>query len=145
MSTGFDLAIDSNLAAVQTAARAVRAACAGLLPTEVIDEIEIAVVEAINNVIAHGYGGRPGHEIRLRLCLQPEKVVIEIIDRARPMAPGLFAALPEDPFRSDVTDRTSLAESGRGLALIQVTMDEVAYGSEGGENRLRLTKHRRVP
>ena len=145
MSTGFDLAIDSNLAAVQTAARAVRAACAGLLPTEVIDEIEIAVVEAINNVITHGYGGRGGHEIRVRLCLQPEKVEIEIIDRARPMAPRLFASLPVDPFPVDGANRAALPERGRGLALIRVTMDEVAYGSEGGENHLRLTKHRRMP
>ena len=145
MTAGLSLSIDSDLAAVQKAAHAVRAACAGRIPPAVVDEIEIAVVEAINNVIAHGYGGRACHEIRVQLSLQSEKVVIEIIDRALPMAPGLFAALPEDPFRSDMTDRTSLAESGRGLALIRVTMDEVAYCSEGGENRLRLTKHRRMP
>lgn len=145
MTTGLSLSIDSDLAAVPGLAHAVRAACTGRVSAAILDEIEIAVVEAINNIITHGYDGRPGHRVRLQLCLQPGAVVIDILDQARPMAPGLFAALPEDPFAFDATDRAALAESGRGLALIRLTMDGVAYRSEGGENRLRLTKGRRVP
>ncbi len=142
MTAKLKLSIDSDLASVATAARGVRAACADALPVGTIDEIEIAVVEAINNVITHGYAGKRGRDIELRLCLGTEVVVIDIIDHAVPIPEGLLAGIAEDPFQFDASDPASLPEGGRGLALIRLTMDEVAYRSDAGENRLRLTKKR---
>jgi serine/threonine-protein kinase RsbW len=143
MTAKLKLSIDSDLGSVATAARGVRAACAGMLAVDTIDEIEIAVAEAINNVITHGYAGKHGQDIALQLCLGPEEVVIEIIDHAVPIPEGLLAGIAADPFQFDAVDVASLPEGGRGLALIRLTMDGVAYSSEAGENRLRLTKKRR--
>lgn len=143
MTASFKLLIDSDLASVATVARAVRSVCAGMFPVSDLDEIEIAVVEAINNVITHGYGGRRGRDVELQLCLRPEEAVIEIIDHALPMQPGLLTGIAEDPFQFNMADRASWPEGGRGLALMRLNMDHVAYCSESGENRLRLTKKRR--
>ena len=145
MTAKLKLSIDSDLASVATAAQGVRAACAGVLAADVIDEIEIAVAEAINNVITHGYAGKRGQDIELQLCLGLEEVVIEIIDHAVPIPEGLLAGVAADPFQFDAADVASLPEGGRGLALIRLTMDEIAYRSVAGENRLRLTKKRRRP
>ena len=101
------------------------------------------MVEAINNVITHGYGGRRGRDVELQLYLRPEEAVIEIIDHALPMQPGLITGIAEDPFQFNLADRASWPEGGRGLALIRLNMDHVAYCSRSGENRLRLTKKRR--
>jgi len=143
MTASLKLLIDSDLAAVATLARAVRSACAGMFPVSALDEIEIAVVEAINNVITHGYGGRRGRDVELQLYLRPEEAVIEIINHALPMQPGLITGIAEDPFQFNLADRASWPEGGRGLALIRLNMDHVAYCSRSGENRLRLTKKRR--
>ena len=109
MTAGLKLLIDSDLASVATVARAVRSVCVGIFPVSDLDEIEIAVVEAINNVIQHGYGGRRGRDVELQLCLRPEEAVIEIIDHALPMQPGLITGIAEDPFQFDMADRGILA------------------------------------
>ncbi|SMQ85509.1 Anti-sigma regulatory factor (Ser/Thr protein kinase) [Devosia lucknowensis] len=139
MPSSLSLKIDSDLAGVGPVARAVRALCSETLDELALDELELGVVEALNNVIKHGYAGQKGSLVQVRVGLKADKVVVEIIDRAPPMPQS--ALQPPDPWAGiDEGQPQDLPEGGMGLALIQMTMDEVAYSSRKGVNTLTLTK-----
>ncbi|PCN46580.1 ATP-binding protein [Curtobacterium sp. 'Ferrero'] len=94
--------------------------------------LELALVELTSNVIEHAAQGR-GVACRVDLELSADGYAAEVSDDGRPAAvdPGA-AALPDD-----------LAESGRGLALVQMVVDELRYERAGDRNRwiLRRARH----
>lgn len=140
MSTALSLQIDSDLESVELVAKAVRALCSDRLDETMLNDVELSVVEAVNNVIKHGYHGKRGSSVEIKVGLRNDRVVIDILDQAPPMPEGVTAAKPGSPFQFDPESIEDLPESGMGLALIQMTMDEVSYSSEAGVNRLSLTK-----
>ncbi len=140
MISSIDLFIDSDLNKVVQIALAVRGLCTGLMSDDALDAIELSVVEAINNVIEHGYQGQAGKDIRVLVGLHKDKVVVEIVDHAPPMEADLLNQASETRFAFDETDIADIPEGGMGLALIQMNMDEVEYSSGEGENRLRMIK-----
>ena len=140
MVSSISLHIDSDLDKVSLLARAVRALCSDFMSPEDQDAVEISLVEAINNVIKHGYGGEPGKDVQVAVGLHTDQVVIDVIDHASPMKAQLLEQPAEDPFAFDATDLTDIPESGMGLALIRMNMDEVQYVSNESENRLRMVK-----
>jgi anti-sigma regulatory factor (Ser/Thr protein kinase) len=102
--------------------------------TEKVDQILLGLDEALMNACFHGGCARRGEAVELALELFDDRVVFEVADRgsydAKNGAPS--APLPDDD-----------AESGRGLFLVQTTMDEVRYEErEGGGTRVRLVKRR---
>ena len=140
MSAALSLQIDSDLENVELVAKAVRALCSDKLDETMLNDVELSVVEAINNVIKHGYHGKRGSSVEIKVSLKTDRVVIEILDQAPPRPENVAAARPGSSFDFDPTLIKDLPEGGMGLALIQMTMDEVSYSSEAGVNRLRLTK-----
>ena len=140
MSSSISLYIDSDLDKVVQISLAVRGLCTGLLSDDELDAVELSVVEAINNVIKHGYGGQPGRDIQVLVGLHRDKVVVEIVDNAPPMPADLLNQASEERFDFDETNLADIPEGGMGLALIQMNMDEVEYNSGNGENRLRMVK-----
>jgi serine/threonine-protein kinase RsbW len=140
LTAGIRLTIDSDLDKVVLLARAVRALCTGVLDSEEADAVELALVEAVNNVIRHGYAGRPGEDVEVSVALQPDQVVVEVVDHASPMDGALIEEASASRFDFDPADLDAVPESGMGLALIQMSMDEVEYRAEGGANRLRMVK-----
>jgi serine/threonine-protein kinase RsbW len=140
MVSSISLHIDSDLDKVSLLSRAVRALCADFMSPDDQDAVEISLVEAINNVIKHGYHGAPGKDVQVAVGLHADQVVIEVIDHASPMQAQLLDKSADDPFDFDATDLTDVPESGMGLALIRMNMDEVQYVSNETENRLRMVK-----
>jgi serine/threonine-protein kinase RsbW len=135
------LSIESDLGAVAGAARAVRGACEALLPAEATDQVEIAVVEVLNNIIKHGHGGQAGHTINLDVDFDAASVSIDIYDvAAQALDIGLLenAALPDFDEKNPMT----IPEGGMGLALVRLCMDEIEYSSQGGTHHLRMIKKR---
>jgi serine/threonine-protein kinase RsbW len=95
---------------------------------------QLAVCEAVENIIQHGYQGDPG-EIRLSVQSGPGALTVEIADRA----PAF------DPTRYPVDPGASLKEArvgGRGILMMRRVMDDISYERRGVENILRLTKNR---
>lgn len=140
MVASISLSIDSDLDKVSLLARAVRALCEDLLGPDALDAVELSLVEAINNVIKHGYHGEKGRDVQVAIGLHSEQIIIDIIDHAPPMEPGILEQASDDPFAFDETDLTDIPEGGMGLALIRMNMDEVEYLSNDSENRLRMIK-----
>jgi serine/threonine-protein kinase RsbW len=140
MVSSISLSIDSDLDKVSLLSRAVRALCQDLMGPDDLDAVELSLVEAINNVIKHGYQGERGKDVQVAVGLQADQVVIDIIDHAPPMPPQVLEQNSEDPFAFDETDLADIPEGGMGLALIRMNMDEVEYLSNASENRLRMVK-----
>ena len=130
------LRIDSRLDHVELLGRAVRALCATSgVPARECAQVELAMVEAVNNVIRHAYKLEAGHPVDVVFTVEPESFTIEVIDegRSRPERPA-----PELDF--DPTDIASLPEGGMGLFIIHSVMDRVEYASRDGRNTFTMAR-----
>lgn len=135
------LVIQSRLSAVPLLAGLVGAICdsAGLCPSD-RHLVGLCLVEAANNVIIHAYHEEPGKNVRVEVTLCPEKIWFDVIDSGRPADPAKMNADHRAALEPG-SSQDSLAESGRGIAIMQEVMDSVEYTVQPGSNRLRLTKH----
>lgn len=104
-------------------------------PEADVASIELAVDEAVCNVIRHGYRDQPGHPIGIRLdTLDQEgrrgmQVIIE--DECEPVEPEKMVGRDLDDVRP----------GGLGLHIIRTVMDEIEHTPrEGGGMRHRLVK-----
>src|SRR5262249_15509961 len=130
------LRIDSRLENVEPVGRAVRAMCIGAgLPVRESGHVELALVEAVNNVIRHAYAGEPGHLGEIALTLGAEAFTLEISDDGRPMPRRAAPKLDFDP-----SDVAALPEGGMGLYLIHSVMDHVEFRRDGGRNRFVMRR-----
>jgi serine/threonine-protein kinase RsbW len=124
--------VAADLIAVRELAAFVRQACAssGVEEAAAID-LELAVVEAANNIVEHG--GEQGLNSRIGLAFtrSPGVACVVLTDRGRPVSADLFSRCREVP---------PDALGGRGIAIIRSCVDEVAYSTCDGINRLRLVK-----
>jgi serine/threonine-protein kinase RsbW len=110
----------------------VRALCeAAAVPPEAMIDIEVALAEAANNIIIHGYRGRDDGMIGVSVQLADGSVTLELQDEGEAVPEGLFSKC-----RTISAD----AESGRGVGIIQSCIDQIDYVNEGGRNRLLLIK-----
>jgi serine/threonine-protein kinase RsbW len=125
--------------------QAVHAVCTELqLDPEVANEIRLCTVEGLTNAIRHSYRSLPGGEVNVLLSVSPDSVTVEISDAGAPMTADNLAVLLHGPKEFDFDRRSSepLPEGGMGLRIIRATMDEIAYTSASGVNRLHMVKYR---
>ncbi len=98
-----------------------------------IFEIELAVGEALANVIEHAYESQPGQEIHLLVDIDDYKFCLNIRDFGRK-----FDTANYRPPNLDVAK-----EGGYGVYLIEQVMDEVNYSSPKGKGtQLTLVKYK---
>jgi serine/threonine-protein kinase RsbW len=88
-------------------------------------QVKLAVSEAVANAIEHG-SQSPGDSIRIAAFEAEGALVFEVQDNGTFIAP---------PARATVED-----ESGRGLELLTLMMDEVHISSTGDGSLLRFAK-----
>lgn len=97
------------------------------------DDLVLAVDEACQNVVRHGYAGAPG-DIVVTLARTPEGdgVVTEILDFAPPVDPALVRGRDLDDVRP----------GGLGVHLIEALCEEAGFTSppEGAGNLFRMVK-----
>ena len=102
-----------------------------------IDNIELAVDEACTNVIEHGYvPDDPNKEITIRMEINTSKLVLTVIDHARPF--NMLQYTPRDIKELEAEGR----DGGLGIRLIKHIMDSIDYQiREDGHNELIMTKY----
>lgn len=128
---GPSIRIDAELEQVRDIAHFVRHEAAKARLDEVaMADLELAVVEAANNIILHGYRGARG-PIRCVVGAEDGRVSVMLIDSGSP--------IPAEKLERRVSP-SELAESGRGLSIIYACVDSLDYASDDGENRLTLSK-----
>ena len=89
-----------------------------------------AIGEAFNNVVLHGYAGRPPGDVTLQVETLDDRLVVQMLDDGASFDP---AAVP-------APDLEGLPESGMGLYIIRSFVDDLAY-EPGPPNSLRFTKY----
>ena len=90
-------------------------------------KIELAVMEALTNVVVHAYRERAGQPISVVWIERPERLAIEIHDHGEPLESVPGSGLPN-----------AQEEGGRGWPIIRACVDRVTYRSQGGINILTM-------
>jgi len=100
-------------------------------PEEALSELELAVNEAVANVMKHAYQGRTDYPIRMDLQAEDARIVVSIRHQGAPFTPEAVPPPSFDGSRSN----------GFGVYLIRQCVDEVEYLQEdAGGNCIRLIK-----
>jgi|GEM_PF-1150155 len=126
-----EFVIRAKLEEIDGLARRLADLAGACLPPEKLIGLEIAVVEALNNVVLHGYGQGDG-TISAAITVQDAGVTVEIGDSGRQVPAGIFEAA------GSIAGMDPLMESGRGIGLIVALSDRLDYASGPGGNRLTL-------
>lgn len=105
------------------------------LPAGAAGDVELALAEVVNNVIEHGYAGKPAGEVRVEGCLSSGTLELRVSDTGCPLPGGRVPP-------SDILDLEGppgdLPEGGFGWALILQLTDAVRYERRGTRNTLTL-------
>lgn len=99
----------------------------------VIQKIELALEEALVNIINYAYQDAGG-DISIECQCTDKKIIIQIADWGLPF--DLLAQ--EDPDTSLSLEEREIG--GLGIFLVKQMMDELEYQRENGQNILTLTK-----
>lgn len=134
--------IDTGLNAIAPVTKTIRDLAEPIVGEQGAGDVELALVEAITNVIRHGYGPEGG-PVRVEAELDDGIVAFRIFDWGLPIPAKALAEAGLHRFEFDPEDIESLPVGGMGLSLIVVLMDDVSYTSENGQNTLSMRRGRR--
>jgi serine/threonine-protein kinase RsbW len=129
------LAVPTRLQAIDDARRwATAHARRAQLDERAIADVELAMTEALSNVIVHSYDEREDERVLLSLDIDDERLALGIRDEGRPFEQERYAP----------PDLDEPAESGYGIFLIEQLMDEFTRRPlEDGGTLVRLVRYRR--
>ena len=102
------------------------------LPDPKVFVINLALDELITNTVTHGLEDRVDAEIRIRMRVRADTLILEMEDNGQPF----------DPTQDTNADVTSSLEEravgGLGLHLVKSFADRVSYEFVEGRNRLTM-------
>ena len=104
------------------------------LPTAELIELQIVLDEIVSNVIKYSWSDGGRHEFTVRITVEADDVVLEIIDDGAPF----------DPRRAPEPQRRPAARvsrpGGLGIHLTRKLIDRLEYERVDGRNHTMLTK-----
>ena len=103
------------------------------LPEEEASSVEIALAEALNNVVEHAYPADAPGIVKLVLRHGRAGLLVEIRDNGKPMPNG---RTPAGTHPTDAHPSNDLPEGGFGWFLIRELARDLVYDRENGENFL---------
>ncbi|MDF1499818.1 MAG: ATP-binding protein [Anaerolineales bacterium] len=98
---------------------------------------QLAVSEAVENIIRHGYGREVENKIQVTVSTEPGVLNVELTDDAPPF----------NPTNNRKERQWSIDDppiGGLGIEIIHSIMDDVEYSRESGRNHLSLQKKKRA-
>lgn len=134
---------ENGLESLTRVAVDVHALAGPTLGEEGAGDVELALVEAITNVIRHGYGPNGG-PIRVEVAAGSGGVVIRIFDWGQPIPGNALSQAGLARFDFNPENLSEIPEGGMGLSIITSTMDQVTYRSDEGQNTLTLIRYLRA-
>ena len=93
-------------------------------------ELQLAVQEALTNVVRHAYAGRDAGALSLEAGVEDRDIVVRIADTGEPF----------DPTAQPDPDVGGARSSGYGLFLIRQIVDRIDYERQGDRNLLTLRR-----
>jgi len=138
MENSHSFTIDSDILEIPKVSLALdRALRAHSFSEEEILDTQLAVEEAITNVIVHGYEQITG-KIVITCRTTHGLAEVQIEDFAPPFDP---LSIPEPDITEAIEDRKI---GGLGIFLIRQVMDDIVYRYENGKNILVMVKKKKV-
>ena len=138
MENSHSFTIDSNILEIPKVSLALdRALRAHSFSDEEILDSQLAIEEAITNVIVHGYERITG-KIVITCRITHGLAEVQIEDCAPPFNP---LSIPDPDISGDIEDRKI---GGLGVFLIRQVMDDIVYRYENGKNILVMVKKKKV-
>lgn len=122
-------------AVVPAVDRILRTARGAALGRGRLQDLAIALAEALSNAAVHGNRLDPALSVDVTVTVQPGRVSVKVADRG----PGFDTTAVTDPTHPE----RLLVPGGRGLLLMRRFADSVTRNSAG--NAVRLTMRRRPP
>ncbi|MFM2070862.1 MAG: hypothetical protein RLZZ623_1125 [Actinomycetota bacterium] len=102
------------------------------LSADEISEVELAITEALANVIRHSYEGREGCPITVESIVDAGRLELHVVDEGIPFDPDAYGGI----------DLDDAHEGGYGVFMIDALMDEVERRSgPSGGTELVLVKY----
>jgi serine/threonine-protein kinase RsbW len=105
------------------------------VPQKAVNDIEICLIEAINNVIEHSYNSESTHDIKIIVEIGKAAVCLKIIDYGAPRK-----IFKEPKLEYDSSDIENLPVRGMGLFIMSKLMSETHYETVNDENIFTLLK-----
>lgn len=105
------------------------------IPEDRVAEVQIALAEAVNNVVEHAYTGCPTGDVVIRCKLDPDRLWVNINDAGMPFPEG---KLPTGAPVEIGEELESLPEGGFGWFLIRELASDVQYERSNTHNKLSL-------
>lgn len=105
------------------------------LPEDRVGDVQIALAEAINNVVEHAYEGKAAGDVSICCDLDHKHLLIRISDAGPPFPGGI---LPEGKPADISGPLESLPEGGFGWFLIRELTNSLHYERHNGSNQLSL-------
>jgi serine/threonine-protein kinase RsbW len=138
MKESFSCTINADIPAIPGVSQALdRVMRAHAFSDEEILDTQLAVEEAVSNVIMHGYAGNKG-EILITCRTARGLAEVQIEDNAPSFNP---LTIPEPDISGDIENRKM---GGLGFFLIRQIMDDIIYRHENGKNILVLVKKKKA-
>ncbi|MCD7849414.1 MAG: ATP-binding protein [Parabacteroides sp.] len=106
-----------------------------MLSAETTMNINLALEEAIANIIMYAYPAGERHEILLKVTSSAQQLIFWLTDSGQSFDP---TQVPEADITLPIEDR---AIGGLGIFLIRSIMNEVSYIRLDGENHLIMKKN----
>jgi anti-sigma regulatory factor (Ser/Thr protein kinase) len=104
------------------------------VPVAIRRHVNMVFDELLNNIVSYAFEDENEHAIEVRVSLERQRLVIEILDDGRPF----------NPFSQQTPDTTLPLEErrigGLGIHLVQKVMDEVSYERRIDTNLVKLVK-----
>ena len=138
-STEIELTIKPDFLEVRRALQEIRAGLSPVLDDDPMNTIEIVGAEILNNVVEHGFAGRPieSPSIEVSACVSGQRLRFCVVDDGRPMPGGTLPAGQSPDI--DSTNVFALPEGGFGWGLIHMLSGDLSYAYIDGKNRLEVS------
>ena len=129
------LSIFSSLAEVRLLVRFCRDALEDLFSESELGSIELAVVEAANNIVQHAYSFQKDQPLQISIFHRGDYIEIEFYDKGKTFD---YESVAPPQFNWD--EIQNIPEGGWGIYLIKNLMNDVKYERYGNINILKLIK-----
>ena len=130
-----EISVANDLEEIAGTAEKVDAYCEShALSPDIAYAVNLSIDEILTNTISYGYDDEEPHRIELVLRLEPDALVIVIVDDSRPFDPTVT---PDPDIEASLDERDV---GGLGLFLVHRMMDRVEYERAGDRNVVTLTK-----
>lgn len=105
------------------------------LPAHRAGDVQIALAEAVNNILEHAYGGSRCGMVEIEARLTPACLTLILRDSGRALPGG---TLPAAKLPDLTVDARDLPEGGFGWFLIAELTSHIHYQRRDGRNQLTL-------